>query len=319
MHSEQAPATMQTSEPSAGPSPQNSHAFVVALLIDLQRGRYTPRAWWRFFADAWGQSWQTAQAHPALKHSWRRVTGFILLLGLLGWVVLWLVDGPQRTLRVAPALALCLVVQQSDVFVHLGLNLGPDGRLCERLGLPTTLTLVRGVLAELLIAHLLRGLIPLPALTLGVYLLGLATDLVDGPLARRTGRLTRLGGYLDGEADLFLSAAVTLSAWLAGRLPGWFVAAMLLRFVVLIAGALFSYFVTLRQVDFSHTRWGRLAGTGQALCLLVVLLPGAPGQALAPLVLPLLLVTLGLAVLVPMMVLRQHLRFWRSQEAPMRR
>jgi phosphatidylglycerophosphate synthase len=202
------------------------------------------------------------------------------------------------------------------VFVHLGLNRGPDGRLCKRLGVPTTLTLVRGILAGLLVAHLLLGMHPSPTLTLAIYLLGVVTDVADGQLARRTSWLTRLGGYLDGEADLFLYASVTLSAWLAGRLPWWFVAATLLRFAVLIAGALFSYFVTLRQVDFSHTIWGRLAGTVHTLCLLAVLLPGVPDLVLRSAVLPLLLVTLALEVLAPMMEIRQHLRLWQRQDVP---
>lgn len=91
---------------------------------------------------------------------------------------------------------------------------------------------------------------------------------------------------------------------------------MLLRFLVLIAGALFSYFVTLRQVDFSHTIWGRLAGTGQALCLMAGLLPGGPNPVPRPAVLLLLLVTLALALLAPMMEIRQHLRIWWLKGAP---
>jgi phosphatidylglycerophosphate synthase len=279
------------------------------LLAALQRGRYTPRAWGRFFADSWRKSRQTAKAHPSLARSWARVSVGMGLLGLAGWAVIWLVEGQQVALRVLPTLALCLIVQQSDVFVHLGLNRAPDGRLRGRLGLPTTLTLIRGTLAGLLVAHLLRGVVPPPALTLGLYLPGVATDLLDGPLARRTSWTTRLGGYLDGEADFYLFASVTLCTWLAGRLPGWFALAMLLRFVIVIAGAIFSYFVAIRQVDFRHTIWGRLTGTGQALCLIVALLPISPGLASG--LLPLLLVTLALAVLAPIMGVRQQLRFWK--------
>jgi phosphatidylglycerophosphate synthase len=290
------------------PSGDAHNAFVVKLLADLQRGRYAPRAWWYFLADSWRKSWQTAQEHPALARSWARATICMLLLGLALWGVLWRAEGQQVALDVLPTLALCAIVQQSDVFVHLGLNRGPDGRLRERLGFPTMLTLARGALAGALVAHLLRGLAPPPALTLGLYLPGIATDLLDGQIARRTGWRTHLGGNLDGEADLFLYSSVTLCAWLAGRLPGWFVAAMLLRFALLIAGGLFSYFVALRQVDFSHTIWGRLAGFGQALCLIAALLPRASG--LTPVMLPLLLVTLALGVLAPIKAIRQHLRLW---------
>ncbi len=307
----------QPSEPAPPATPGHvRNEFVLVLLADLQQGRYTPRAWWRFFADSWRKSWRTAQAHPALVRSWARVTLCLALLGLALWGVTWLAEGQQVALRVLPLLVLCLLIQQSDVFVHLGLNRAPNGHLRERLGLPTALTLARGVLAGALVAHLLRGLVPLPALTLGLYLPGIATDLLDGPLARRAGWLTRLGGYLDGEADVSLSSSVTLCAWLAGRLPGWFVAAMLLRFAPLIAGGLVSYFVVIRQVDFRHTIWGRLAGTGQALCLMIALLPAASG--LAPLLPPMLIGTLVLAVLAPLMDICKHLHAWRVQHTPMK-
>jgi CDP-diacylglycerol--glycerol-3-phosphate 3-phosphatidyltransferase len=234
----------------------------------------------------------------------------MLLLGLLGWVTVWRGEGETVALKVLPLLALCLFLQQIDVFVHLGLNIAVDGRLRERLGMPTTLTLVRGTLAGMLVAHLLLGMYLLPALTFSAYLVGLATDMVDGRLARRTGWVTRLGGYLDGEADFYLSASVMLSAWLAGLLPGWFVAAVLLRFGVVTVVALFSYFVALRQVRFDHTVWGRLAGTGQALCLLFILFPGSPGLAFVPLALPLLAGTFILAGLASLMEIHRHLCVW---------
>ncbi len=302
------PAAQTSGSAPQTPTGNERNEFVVTLLAALQRDHYTPRAWGRFFADSWRKSRQTAKAHPLLACSWARVSVGMGLLALAGWAVIWLVEGQRAALNVLPTLALCLAVQQSDVFVHLGLNRDPDRQMRERLGLPTTLTLIRGMLAGLLVAHLLRGQIPPPALMLGVYLPGMATDLLDGLLARRTGWMTRLGGYLDGEADFYLFASVALCAWLAGRLPGWFALAMLLRFVVLIGGAIFRYFVSIQQVDFSHTFWGRLTGTAQALCLIVVLLPPLPG--LSPGLLPLLLGTLALAVLALLVEVRQQLGFW---------
>jgi phosphatidylglycerophosphate synthase len=148
----------------------------------------------------------------------------------------------------------------------------------------------------------------LPSLIFTAYLLGLATDMVDGRLARRTGWATRLGGYLDSEADFYLSASVMLSTWLAGLLPGWFLAVVLLRFGVIILAALYSYFVALRPERFEHTRWGRLAGTSQALCLLLVVFPGSPGLAFVPLALPLLAGTFTLAGLASLMEMRRHPR-----------
>ena len=175
------------------------------------------------------------------------------------------------------------------MYVHLGLNWQPDdGLFRERLGLATTLTLVRGVMANLLLAHLLSGVVPLPSFTLGVLLIGIATDSADGQIARRTQWQTRLGGYLDSEADLYLSSAISLCAWQAGVLPGWVAAIMLFRFAIPLLAAVLSYFVAIRQVDLTHTILGRSAGIAQAALLITVLAPPPLAQVLAPLYLPLL-------------------------------
>lgn len=282
--------------------------FVVALLTDLQRGHYTPRAWWRFLTDSWRKSWATARAHPALTRSWLRVSLFMVALASIGLSAIWLVEGQRSALRLLPALLLCLALQQGDVFVHLGLNWRPaDGLFREQLGIPTSLTLLRGVMADLLLAHLLIGLIPLPAFTLGAYLIGIATDIADGQIARRRGWQTRLGGNLDGEADLFLYSAATFCALLSGLLPTWLALLMLLRFAVPLLGALLSYFVALRQVDFSHTLWGRSAGFAQSVFLLVALAPEPFSLILAPVYLPVLLIASALLVLAPVAEIRSNL------------
>lgn len=272
--------------------------FVIALLTDLQRRRYSPAAWWRFFADSWQQSRATARAHPRLRRSWARI--FILMGALTasGFLSIWLVEGQTAALRLLPVLLVCLALQQGDVYVHLGLNRHPsDSRFHERLGIPTTLTLARGAMAYLLLAHLLSGMIPPPGFTFCVYLLGVITDIADGPIARHTRWQTKLGGYLDGETDFWLASAATLSALLAGVLPAWCAALILLRFAIPLVSALFSYFVTIRQVDFTHTTWGRSAGVAQALLLLSVLAPLGLARLISPIALPLLLVTVAVMAL----------------------
>jgi cardiolipin synthase len=285
--------------------------FVLALLTDLQRGHYTPRAWWRFLSDSWHKSWATARAHPALTRSWLRVSLLMVALAAAGFSGIWLIEGQHTALRLLPSLLACLTLQQGDGFVHLGLNRRPwDGLLRERLGIPTSLTLARGVMANLLLAHLLSGQVPLPGFIISVYLIGIATDMADGQIARRTGWQTRLGGYLDSEADLFLSLSATLSTLLAGLLPTWIALLILLRFALPIAGALLSYVVAIRQVDFSHTFWGRSAGTAQAALLLIVLAPEPLAHLLAPVYLPMLLITPTLLMLAPLTEIRKHLRCW---------
>jgi phosphatidylglycerophosphate synthase len=282
--------------------------FVITLLTDLRRRHYSPAAWWRFFADSWQQSRATAHAHPRLTHSWARTSLLMIPLAAAGISIIWLLEGSQTALRLLLALLTLLALQQSDVYVHLGLNWRPsDGLFREQLGLPTTLTLVRGALANLLLAHLLSGIIPLRSFTLAVLLMGIATDLADGYIARCTNWQTRLGGYLDGEADLFLYTAASLCALLAGVLPVWIAAIMLLRFALPVIGALLSYFVLIRQLNFTHTVLGRSAGVAQSLLLMTVLAPPAPAHVIAPIYLPLLLLTAALLGLAPVIEISRNL------------
>ncbi len=291
--------------------------FVIALLKDLQRGHYTPLAWWRFFADAWKKARRTSREHPDLVRSWAYTSALVIALTLGCWCALWYSEGRQIAWHILPALLICPVLELGDVYVHLGLNYHPGtGSFRKRLGLPTTLTLVRGIMANVLLAHLLSGRIPLKSVVLSAYLIGIATDIADGQIARRSGWLTRLGGYLDSEADLFLSISTVLCALVLGALPIWLALAMLLRFLIPLLGALFSYFVAIRQIDLSHTTWGRSAGIAQAVCLSVLLAPGNLAySSCSSISLPLMLLTLALLGVAAFMDVKKTLVFWEQQNA----
>lgn len=63
----------------------------------------------------------------------------------------------------------------------------------------------------------------------GVFVVGAATDRLDGYLARRFSSTTRTGAWLDPLADkLFVLSPVVTLAWL-GRFPVWAAAVFVLR------------------------------------------------------------------------------------------
>lgn len=101
--------------------------------------------------------------------------------------------------------------------------------------LPNAITLARIGMAwplwRLLIAEDYR-----PALFLAL-IAGLS-DALDGLLAKHFGWITRLGGLLDPVADKLLLAVGFLGLWWVGQMPGWLVALVLGRDVVILAGAL---------------------------------------------------------------------------------
>ena len=101
--------------------------------------------------------------------------------------------------------------------------------------------LVPGVVASLVYYHPDRDW--LRFLGLGLFLIGIVSDAIDGFLARRQNQQTELGTLLDPIADKFLilSALISCStirglpAWM--RLPAWFNLVVISRDVLLVSGA----------------------------------------------------------------------------------
>ena len=100
--------------------------------------------------------------------------------------------------------------------------------------LPNAITIARMVMA-LPLLWLLMNAQYRPALGLAV-LAGLS-DALDGFLAKRNGWQSELGGLLDPIADKLLLNTGFFGLWWSGLLPGWLVAVVLLRDVVILVGA----------------------------------------------------------------------------------
>ncbi|MDX1626531.1 MAG: CDP-alcohol phosphatidyltransferase family protein [Wenzhouxiangellaceae bacterium] len=101
--------------------------------------------------------------------------------------------------------------------------------------LPNALTVLRMILVPPLVWLLLSGR---HEAALAVALVAGISDALDGALARGFGWQTRFGGIADPLADkLLLVAAFLTLAWL-GVLPAWLVGLVVLRDVVIVAGAL---------------------------------------------------------------------------------
>jgi phosphatidylglycerophosphate synthase len=83
------------------------------------------------------------------------------------------------------------------------------------LKLANVVTLSRGVLIFPVLALLLAGQ---PSAALGVYIFAASTDLIDGWLARRSGRSSDFGAQLDAVVDNLFSVAIL--AFLLMAYPG---------------------------------------------------------------------------------------------------
>jgi len=278
----------------------NEQTFLVDLLTTLRRGRFGPRAWGSFFQRSWLMSCQTANTNPELTQSWKRVTSLIVLLALAILIGDTLFLGLDDAFRLLPAFVFCVVWQQSDLFWHLGLNRSlQSSELLPHIGIANTLTWLRALGASYLLSRLIGGLATSSGLALAIFLYAITTDLLDGPIARRTGTQSKLGQIADAEADFCLFLSLTIILLQNGLLPLWVGLIMILRFLIPLAVALLSYLIFAHPVRFGSTPWGKYAGLAQSLYFLVLLAPSSLSTFTQFLKTPLLTVTLCLLVIAP--------------------
>jgi hypothetical protein len=157
---------------------------------ELERLRFTPASVARFLAASWRRSAEIRRARPELA---RRARIWMAVGG-----VLYVVAGRPRALAWWAATA-------GMLDWHLGMFETEDGRP-RNLGPADALTLARAWLVPLALDT------PTPL----VCLAAAATDVLDGPAARRTGP-TRAGRDLEGLVDACFAAAALRGA----RRRGW--------------------------------------------------------------------------------------------------
>lgn len=103
-----------------------------------------------------------------------------------------------------------------------------------------------------------------------VIAVGMATDFLDGLLARRLHQVSELGKAIDPIADkLGVGALAALLVWL-GDLPLWFLLVMLTRDALIVAGGLY---IRKKKKIIAQSNWpGKIAVTVIAFVLLLATL-----------------------------------------------
>ena len=97
------------------------------------------------------------------------------------------------------------------------------------LNLPNALTVSRILLVPLLVVVLLTEIEDKEWWGLGLFLLAASTDFLDGFIARRWKKITRLGKLLDPAADKILMSAAFISLVELGVAPAWIVMVIIAR------------------------------------------------------------------------------------------
>lgn len=219
----------------------------------------------RFLDRSFQRSVEDARSEPTLLRSTLRQSA--LLEGIALVLLLWhgrRHPAPNR-FRQAKHLSIALLLQQGFVALHLGMTQPRHGApRCPTLGPANFLTLLRGLCAMLLLTSSIADL-PLYLLLCAV---GSGTDSLDGAVARRYRRPTRMGQMLDPAMDVcFYSVAIKIGAH-RGGLPRWFGWVVVTRFLLPIGAGLYRYFRWARPMEAAHTIWGKLAGA-----LLMIMIP----------------------------------------------
>ncbi|WP_029043009.1 CDP-diacylglycerol--glycerol-3-phosphate 3-phosphatidyltransferase [Cryocola sp. 340MFSha3.1] len=144
--------------------------------------------------------------------------------------------------------------------------------LVSNWNLPNAITVVRILLAPLFVWMLLAdggddGWLRWAAAVL--FILAIATDGVDGALARRQGLVTDLGKLLDPIADKVLTGGALIALSILGELPWWVTVVILVREI----GITVYRFVVIRQGVIAASRGGKIKTIVQSVAISFALVP----------------------------------------------
>jgi phosphatidylglycerophosphate synthase len=223
-------------------------AWTMGALEDLRKGSYRPAAWAHFLRASLSRASEVRHARPELAHQAARWgSASVVISGVAREsVAVRGLPAPPRGRALCWWTATGLMLRW-----HLGMVENASGEV-RPLSAGDALTLLRLALVPFAVAAA-------PSQPLFVTLLAAsaATDLGDGPLARRVGA-TRLGRDLDPAADIAFLLAATRAARRARWLPRPAAGLIAVRSVAPAAALAVGYFKDARRLPAEHfgdTSW----------------------------------------------------------------
>jgi cardiolipin synthase len=268
--------------------------FVEHHLIDLRRDRFRPAAWVRYVRRALAHARERAMANPAAVRSILFV-GLMLFLGAVAGAAVLALAVDAALARVAFAWTVVgLVPMIGLTLLHVDLVRAPDGTPLDALGWPSAITLTRVALVPAFLVFMVEHHF---RLAFAAFMVAIASDILDGWVARRFHQETRFGAILDPLSDILCSFWLFVGMFAADQLPLLPFGLAVARTALLLVGGSYLY-LTLGPVRIHSTVPGKV--TGLLLTALVTVRLGftafGSGQTverLTPLVIDALSVLLG--------------------------
>ncbi|WP_348788154.1 CDP-diacylglycerol--glycerol-3-phosphate 3-phosphatidyltransferase [Leifsonia sp. NPDC080035] len=149
---------------------------------------------------------------------------------------------------------------------------GGSTRRVSNWNLPNVITVVRILLAPVFVWMLLADAGhdgPLRWAAAVLFVLAIATDGVDGAIARRNDLVTDLGKLLDPIADKVLTGGALIALSILGELPWWVTVVILVREI----GITVYRFVVIRQGVIAASRGGKIKTIVQSVAISFALFP----------------------------------------------
>jgi CDP-diacylglycerol--glycerol-3-phosphate 3-phosphatidyltransferase len=137
------------------------------------------------------------------------------------------------------------------------------------MGLPNQLTVLRMALTPLVVYCLSRESLAFRYLALFVFLFASLTDLYDGYAARKLGRVTQWGKFLDPLADKIL-VITTFAVFVSlGLVKAWMVVVIAVRDILMTALRLYGEWKRQPVVTSASAKWKTV---GQMMAIYLILL-----------------------------------------------
>ncbi|MBI5836013.1 MAG: CDP-alcohol phosphatidyltransferase family protein [Candidatus Eisenbacteria bacterium] len=229
--------------------------FVEEYLKDVRAAGYSRAAWATYVRRVGALVRERVWNNPQATRSVLTVGTGMFVLHVLASVALSFSPGPGFAVAYLRASALATLTATLLCLAHLALVRTPEGVACSRLSAADWLTLLRATMAPGVLMFASTGQW---SLALGWVVFGGLTDVVDGLLARAMGG-TLLGRVLDPVVDILFNLCMIVGLHQGGLLPAWVLALVLVRYGLLVFGALYIY-VARGPVRIQPTAFGKASG-----------------------------------------------------------